>query len=54
MTYKNNLERLNLSRNGLGFKTGAYAMGLLVQTNVKSSTKLKKLDLSYNTISQLV
>jgi hypothetical protein len=29
------IEYLNLSRNGLGFKTGALAMSLLIKVNVK-------------------
>jgi len=45
------LERVNLQRNGLGFKTGAKLMSLLIQ---KKKTKLKEVDLRYNTISHLV
>jgi hypothetical protein len=48
------LESLNLSRNNLGFKTGAFLMSLLIKPPVRSTTHLKKIDLSYNTISHLV
>ncbi|CDW83430.1 UNKNOWN [Stylonychia lemnae] len=52
--YRCPIENINLSRNNLGFKTGAYIMSLLVQKSVKNSTKLKKIDLDYNNISLLV
>jgi hypothetical protein len=34
------IEELNLSRNLLGFKTGAYLMNLLVDPSVKADTLL--------------
>eukprot|EP00347_Sterkiella_histriomuscorum_P014479 403360717 len=52
--YRCPLEVLNLSRNNLGFKTGAHMMQLLVENQVKNTTKLQKIDLQYNTISLLV
>jgi Ran GTPase-activating protein (RanGAP) involved in mRNA processing and transport len=48
------LEILNLSRSNLGFKTGAVAMNLLVEPMIKESTRLRVMDLSYNTISLLL
>ena len=45
------LKVLNISKNNLGFKTGAYLMTLLI---AKKKTRLRKVDLSYNTISDLV
>lgn len=50
------LEVLSLARNGLGFKTGAHLMHKLLglgEQQVKTS-RLKSIDISYNTISQLV
>lgn len=48
------LEILNLSRSNLGFKTGAVAMNLLVEQKIKEKTRLRVIDLSYNTISLLL
>ena len=48
------LEELNLARNGLGFKTGAHLMSILIEERVKHSTHLWKADLTYNNISLLV
>lgn len=48
------IEDLNFSRNNLGFKTGAFIMSLLIKQNVKNTTHLKHIDLTYNTISHLV
>ena len=48
------LEILNLSRSNLGFKTGAVTMNLLVEPNIKETTRLRVIDLSYNTISLLL
>jgi Ran GTPase-activating protein (RanGAP) involved in mRNA processing and transport len=48
------LEILNLSRSNLGFKTGAVAMNLLVEPKIKEATRLRVIDLSYNTISLLL
>lgn len=48
------LENLSIARNCLGFKTGAYIMNLLIHPEVKQYTKVKSIDLSYNTISLLV
>lgn len=45
------IETINLQRNNLGFKTGAFIMNLLIQCN---ETKLRDIDLRYNTISKLV
>jgi Ran GTPase-activating protein (RanGAP) involved in mRNA processing and transport len=48
------LEFLNLSRNGLGFKTGAHVLNLLVDVKVKERTKMRGIDLTYNNISKLL
>lgn len=48
------LETLNLSRNNLGFKTGAIVMNLLVEPQIKETTLLRVIDLNYNTISSLL
>ena len=48
------MDSINLQRNGLGFKTGAYLMSLLVTPAVKDDTKVSKIDLGYNNISLLV
>jgi hypothetical protein len=50
----NLVEILNLSRSNLGFKTGAVAMNLLVEQRIKEITRLRVIDLSYNTISLLL
>lgn len=50
----NMLEILNLSRSNLGFKTGAVVMNLLVEPKIKETTRLRVIDLSYNTISLLL
>jgi hypothetical protein len=54
LTFASSLQNLNLSRNLLGFKTGAYLMNLLVDPQVKASTHIRVCDLSYNTISTLL
>ena len=54
MDYRCPIEVLNLARNNLGFKTGAFIMSMLVQAQVKTSTKLQRIELQYNTISLLV
>jgi hypothetical protein len=41
--YNSNLKTLNLSRNLLGFKTGAFIMSLLVQPH--TNIKLQRIDL---------
>lgn len=48
------LENINLSRNNLGFKTGAVVMNLLVEPVIKENTRMRVIDLSYNTISLLL
>jgi intergrase/recombinase len=48
------IEILNIARNCLGFKTGAYIMNLLINPEVKQYTRMRSIDLSYNTISLLV
>jgi hypothetical protein len=48
------MEHLNLQRNGLGFKTGAFIMNLLVTGPVKEYTKIAEIALAYNNISLLV
>jgi hypothetical protein len=50
----NPLEQLNLSRNNLGFKTGAHLMNMLVEPRVKETTRLRNVELGYNTISVLL
>lgn len=49
-----NIETINLTRNNLGFKTGAMVMNLLVEQEVKNKTRIKAVDLGYNTISMLL
>jgi Leucine-rich repeat (LRR) protein len=51
---ESSMEHLNLQRNGLGFKTGAFIMSLLVTGPVKQHTKVAEIDLAYNNISLLV
>ena len=48
------LESVNLSRNLLGFKTGAFLMNLLVAPEIYGTTHLRICDLRYNTISVLL
>jgi hypothetical protein len=42
---------LNLSRNLLGFKTGAHLMNLIVE---KKKVRMREIDLRYNGMSKLI